>query len=156
MKILLILILINLSANLFAQSPIGFIEVRVNSGPLYSIRLLKEGLICRSTEVVANGKWENKTELFPYSQLDVNKIREIQKFIIENDFLNKTSFDPPDSVVYSDHDIIKLTFDAIDDSIYHYFIYTSCEPKVDLFIKMINDLVPKNYSSYFHMIPKCN
>jgi len=120
---------------------------------MHSIRLLKQGLLCSTVE---GENQINKTAFFPYDQLDAKKVREIQKLISENDFLNKKSFVPPDSVIIPSHSRIWLTFEALDESIYNYFFYEVCEPEVDSLIKMSNGLVPKDNSSMFSIRLKCD
>jgi len=152
---LLLFVFITSSNYLFAQSTSDFIEVKVNQGTGYSIRLVREGMICKALIAKKNGSEFEKIVFFRWAELNRTKVMEIQKYINDNKLLDRHSIDPPDSVVYSDHGTISLGFFPLSDNSYHLITYKYCEPEIDEFIIMLNNLVPKKYSSYFHLITKC-
>jgi len=153
MKVIIITFSILLTS-FISRAQHGFIEVSVNEGPNYTIKLLREGLVCRG-QVQENDQALTRIVFFPYDSLDQNQVSEIQQFIKATNFLSKTTKAPANAVTYSDHGVMRMSFEDIDESLCHSFIYYSCESNVDALIVMLNDLVPAAFKSGCYLIPKC-
>lgn len=142
----------------FSQPNIDFVEIRVNAGPsIYgstSIKLIREGLICR-TYIMKKNEEKEIIKFFSFSELDKGKFIELQNYISENNIVNIGQLEVPDSIIVSHHNPIKISFIELNNNDFSTVLYQYCNPEMDNMIVLLNALIPKKYCSIFRIIPKC-
>jgi hypothetical protein len=156
MKILLFTPILCFLTNISWFGEIDFIEVRIQTGlTIYgttSVTLIKEGLVCRTTKIV-NGKVTEYVDFYKMKKLDIPKVLEVQKYILENQIFEVTNLYVPETYVYSGGTTI-ISFYAYATRQCNSFEYIYCDSQIDTLIKLINELIPKNKKE-FTIAPKC-
>lgn len=115
-----------------------FIRVEIDNGVFHSIKLLEEGLLCKTVDT----NLVSIVEFFPKAELDFNKIGKLEEYLNDEPSLMKdTTVDNPSLVISGDYGGLKISI-IVNENLYTiYWIDGGCE-YLEKCLQLLNDIVP--------------
>lgn len=136
------------------RSMTDFISIKINSGYTIfgtkSLSLQREGLILWVDSSFIGGGEEVK--VIPYKQIDFKKIFKIIEYIYKHDLINYKEKKVQEDFSRTPY---LITFYVVDKKQYVSFYYSICDEEIDILIKMLNDLIPKEDRKKYSIRPRC-
>ena len=131
-----------------------FISIKIKSGYTIfgdqSLSLQREGLILWFDSSLSGG--EEEVKVIPFKQLDFKKISRIIDYINKHDLINYKEKKRPED--YS-RTLDLITFHVVDKNQYVSFYYSICDEDIEILIKMLNDLIPKEDRKKYSIRRRC-
>lgn len=115
-----------------------FIRVEINYGAYHSLKIFKDGLLCKSV----NSDLSMVFDYYPLKDLDHEKFLKIQDYLYGNDFFNMDSVYENPLIKYSSYriDFLFLT----DSKIKRIEWLSGGNMYLNSLLVLVNDLIPEN------------
>ncbi|HBG69965.1 MAG: hypothetical protein A2W93_05590 [Bacteroidetes bacterium GWF2_43_63] len=128
-----------------------FIRIEIDNGAFHSIKLLEEGLLCKTVDT----NFVSFVEFFPNSDLDFSKIGKLEEYLNSEPLFNKNATIDDPSLVTSGGNYGGLEISIIRNSNLYaiYWIDGDCE-YLEKCLALLNDIIPTDKRDMFSILFK--
>lgn len=127
-------------------SKMTILEIRF--GGLYSLKLIKEGLLCRNLDLKKN----NQIIFYPTENLNHDKYLKLDSFLDSIDLFEMDSiYELPGVKIYSSFNV-DITY-VQDNNCTHIKWLSGKNENLATLLSLVNDLIPEKYSEKFKIEP---
>lgn len=126
------------------------IRIEIDKGVYHSLKLLNEGLVCRSVD----SNIVRIVEFFPIIELDFNALGKLQNFVFsEQNLMKDTTVDAPTIKIFDECSWIKYSLIYENEFYVTYWIDGKCQ-YLEKCLNLMNNIIPADKRKLYEIKPR--